>query len=193
MLTNTDDFLAVGLPTILAGIKRLNVLFATYNNVAGYRSGPVETGKDGLAIQVQNGDLEYSSRANLVHSSDIMTAMIGSRAMDEEARAAQSGLESSLEIEATEDASFLAVVYAGLSAFDEALAFARKIKQNNPAAKVVLVTCDCDLNRKARVLVPTLQDKELDAVVVTSGCGGRATMCDILEKIVNDWPANPPA
>lgn len=193
MFTNTDDFLAVGLPTILAGVKKLNVLFATYNNVAGYESGPVETGKEGLAIQISDGDLEYSPVADLVFSGDLMLAKIGARAMDEEARAAQAELESALKINAAEDTSFLAVIYAGLSAFDEAVEFARKIKEDNPAAKVVVVTCDCDLNRKARVLFPMLQAKELDAVVATSECGGRATMCDILEKVVNDWPANPPA
>ena len=92
--------------------------------------------------------------------------------MDEEARSAQAEMESSLKIKTTEDSSFLAVVYAGLSAFNEAVEFARKIKNDNPAAKVVIVTCDCDLNHKARGLVPMLQDKELDAVVITSGCGG---------------------
>jgi hypothetical protein len=193
MFTNTDDFLVVGLGTILAGVKRLNVLFATYNNVAGYKSGPVATRKEGLAIQVQNGDLHYSSLTDLVYLLGTPLAKIGSEAIKEEARAAQSELESLLNIETAEDASFLAVVYAGLSAFDEAVAFARKVKKDNPAAKVVVVTCDCDLNNKARVLFPMLERREIEAAVVTSECGGRGTMRDILEKIVNDWPANPPA
>jgi hypothetical protein len=192
MFTNTTDFLTVGLPTVLAGIKRLDVLSVTYNNVAGYESGPVETGKEGLGIQVQNGNLHYSPLTDLVYSGNLMVARIGSEAMDEEARAAQVELESSLRIGTTEDASFLAVVYAGLSAFDEAVAFARKVKKDNPAAKVAVVTCDCDLTRKARSLVPMLRDKELDAVVVTSECGGRATMRDILQKIVSDWPSPEP-
>ncbi|MGB7957765.1 MAG: hypothetical protein WCF77_02895 [Minisyncoccia bacterium] len=117
-------------------------------------------------------------------------AQIGSEAMDEEARTAQSELEAKLKIESQANASLLAVVYAGLSAFDEALEFARKVKQDRPDAKVVIVTCDCDLRRKASILEPMLQSEELEAVVVTHWCGGRSTMRDILEKIVEVWPVS---
>lgn len=164
MFTNMSDFLSVGLGTLIAGARELCVLFATYENVAGYESRPVETGKNGLVIQVRNGN----------------QAALGGKL-------ARAAVESPLKIKAQEGVLFLAVIYAGLPAFDEAVAFAREIKHEHPVSKVVVVTCDCNLTRKARDLVPMLR-RELDAVVVTSECGGRATMRDILEKVVSIWP-----
>ena len=188
MLTNTQDFLDVGLGILTAGARKLHVLLATYNNVAGYKSGLVETDKEGLAIQVQNGNLFYSPLTFLIHLPDSRLARVGAEMMDHEAREAQSALEANLVIEDQEGVEFLAVVYAGLSAFHEAVELAHKLKEDRPSAKVVVVTCDCDLTNKTRELTPMLKRKELDAVVVTHECGGRATMRNIMEKVVSDSP-----
>ena len=189
MFTKSNDFLAQGVDTLIAGNEKLHVLFATYNTVEGYDSGSVQTHKDGLTIQVQNGNLHYSSLTDLTFFVGTPLADIGAEIMDQEARAVQEDVESSLHIERHQDATFLAVVYAGLSAFREAVEMARKIKRNNPNAKIVLTTCDCVLSDKSDTLSPMLQKKEVDAVVVANRCGGRETMHDILEKIVEVWPA----
>jgi hypothetical protein len=171
MFTNETDFISTGLGALLAGIEKLHVLFATYKNVDGYANGPVETyGKDGLTIQVQNGSQirgEWVSRAAY-------------------------SIEAIPETEGQENVLFLAVVYAGVNAFGEAVAFARKIKHEHPASKIVLVTCSCDLLYKNRILEPIVRDKEIE-VVVTEKCGGNSTMRDILRKIMEDWPVKIPA
>lgn len=192
MFTNEADFVATGINALIANTDRLHVLFATYNNVAHYESGPVDTKNDCLTIQVQNGDLDYSPITDLVYLLGTPLAAVGGAAMEEEARDAQSALEASLAIEYKENTLFIAVVYAGLSAFDEALDFARSVKKDQPAAKVVIVTCNCDLGHKDRVLEPLLQSKELDAVIVTYECGGRATMRDVLEGFMAAWPKDAP-
>ena len=192
MFTNRDEFIATGIGPLIAGAERLHVLFATYNNVAAYENGPVETDKDGLTIQVQNGNLEYSPTADLIYFIGTPLGEIGSQAMRSEARAAQSELESKLKIEAQKNASFLAVIYAGLSAFDEAIEMARKVKQEYVASKVVIVTCDCDFGRKHRTLDPMLASGQIDTVVETYECGGFATMRDILRATINSWPARVP-
>jgi hypothetical protein len=170
MFTNEMDFVAKDISALLAGVQGLDVLFATYRNVGDYENGSVETKKEGLTITVRNGDArEYYEFA------------------------AQLEVESATEIKDQEGVSSLVVVYAGLSAFREAVAFARRIKRDHPAAKIVVVTCDCELSWKKRELEPMLQGGELEAVVVTSYCGGRTTMCDILKKIVAIFPVPSPA
>jgi hypothetical protein len=177
MFTDTSDFLSTGVNALVAGHEKLHVLFATYNAVAGYKSGTVETGKDGLTIQVQNGNLSYSPLTDLVYCVGTPLHKVGAN------------MEMSLKIEQPDATAFLAVVYAGLSAFNEAVALARKIKDDRPDAKIVITTCDCMLDDKSRTLSPLLQRKEIDAAVVTTICGGHDTMRDILEKVIEVWPA----
>ena len=167
MFVTMNCFIRMGLGTLIAGARKLHVVFATYKRVPGYPTGPVATGKDGLTIQVQDGNNPAVSGAE---------------------EAAQAVVEESLEIEARSDATLLVVIYAGLSAFDQGVDFARKVKEDHPAAKVVILTCDCDLTWKSRKLTPLLENKELDAVVVTDECGGRGAMRDILKAVIASWP-----
>ena len=137
MFTNEFDFVATGINALIAGAGKVHVLFSTYNNVAHYGSGPVDTGKEGLTIEVRNGDLEYSPAANLVYALGTPLAAIGAAVMEEDARDAESTLEAAIAIEAIEPkdgGTLIAVVYAGLSAFDEAVDFAHRIKQT-PAGR----------------------------------------------------------
>lgn len=39
MFTKSSDFITNGVNALVADSKKLHVLFATYNNVAGYESG----------------------------------------------------------------------------------------------------------------------------------------------------------
>jgi hypothetical protein len=194
MFMDLADFVSTNIPALIAGMEKLSVLFVTYNEVNGYESGLVDTKKDRLTIQVQSGNLHYSPlTTSLVWAIGTPLAEIGSAAMDDEAREAQEAVEASIKIEVQEDTAFVAVVYAGLSAFDEALLFGRKIRQDNPAAKVVIVTCDCDPGRKRRVLVPMLETGELAAVIETYECGGREAMRKILLGFIEAWPSTVPA
>jgi hypothetical protein len=192
MFTDIGSFLGTGIPALIAGIKpneRAYVLLANYNCVGSYESGPVATGKQGLMIEVQNGNLKYSPTADLIYAFPSPICAIGAEAMDAEAGAAQAIVESATKIEQPEaDTAFIAVVYAGLSAFGKAVNFARKIKQDKPAAKVVVLTCDCDLRAKEDILRSMLQSHDLEAVIVDHECGGRGAMRDILREFVRVWP-----
>ncbi len=189
MFYQVPEFVSTGIPALINGTNRLNVLFATYNTVNGY-DGDVDTGKDGLSIKVQSGHLEYSPFVlPALMAPDPSMRSLGSITMREQGRQVQRELESSLKIE-TQEGEFLAIVYAGLSAFSEAVEMARKIKADNPTAKIVITTCDCDIRHKTHTLTPMLERKEIEAVVVTGMCGGRGMMHDILEGIVRAWPAN---
>lgn len=186
--SRADHFFSTVLPGLVVGLPRLHALFATYNTVEGFSDGVPST-KPGLSIQVQEGQLEYSPGTDLVYLPDPFLARIGSMIMDEEARVAQQVLESKLEIcKPSEDTPFIAFVYAGLSAYREAIAMAQTIRQSHAAAKIVVVTCDCMLYDKERILKPLLEKKEIDAVVVTSQCGARDFMADIVRQLVHIWP-----
>ena len=193
MFTNKADFIATGINALIANTESLYVLFATYNNVAGYKSGSVDTGREDLMIQVQSGDLVYSPAANLVYAVGTPLGKVGAEVMHEDACEAQSTLEAAIAIEPGENVTSVAVIYAGISAFEEVVDFIRRIKQDLPDTKVVLLTCNCDLQHKGYVLEPMLQNKELEAVVVTHECGGRMAMRDILDGFIAAWPNKVPA
>ena len=187
----TSDFVEGKLSELIAGRTSLNVLFATYNNVSGFSDGEVAHEKPGLKVVVQNGNLRYSSFAavgGLVGfvKRDEALCDAAEEAGNEEAREAQRMLERKLE-QAPDMSQAIAVVYAGLSAFDEALELARTIKRGNANAIIVVVTCDCDSSRKQRVLEPLLASEEIASVVMTSNCGGRATMGKICQAVIDRW------
>ncbi len=189
MFTNVPDFISSGLATLVEDHDRLHSLFATYNNVRGYGSGKVDSGVDSLTIQVQNGNLEYSPFILLGFVPELTG--LAARVMVEEGRQVQSDLENSLDLGVQEEAlgnsTFLAIVYAGLSAFRESVDMARKIKTDKPKAKVVVLTCNCKLFEKKYTLNPMLADGILEAVVVTPECGGREDMKIILESLISIW------
>lgn len=186
MFTQPKSFVSDTLPALIAGVGGMHLLLATYNSVSGYESGDVETGVEGLTIHVQNGNLHYSPMTDLVFYGGEL-GRIGAEAMDAEGQAAQASLESNVKIENDEGTLLFSIVYAGVSAFDEAVDFARKIKKDHPTAKIVVLTCDCGLNSKKRDLLPMLQDKVFEEVIVTNRCGGEDIMSYLLESIKDAW------
>lgn len=189
LFVGLDEFLSTHLRRFVEGKKELKVLFATYNNVAHYDSGEVRTGKKGLTIEVRNGNLDYSPESSMIFSPILSQAFTGMRIMQNEAGEAQSTVESSVNIDPKDAADLVAVIYVGLAAFDQAVSMARRIKQENPAARIILTTCDCDTEGKAERLSPLLENKEIDAAVVDSDCGGRGMMEKILKKFIECWPS----
>lgn len=113
----------------------------------------------------------------------------GAQMMDEEGKAAQTVIDSDLtELRIQDGYQFLAVCYAGLTAFEQALRSATQMKSRVPGSKVILVTCDCDLSGKMAALQPNLTAGEIDLLVVTGNCGGEEVMRDILNMVVDFWP-----
>lgn len=192
-------------PELLAGANRLHALFATYRTVRGINPGTVEP-KPGLRIDVYSGIQNYTSAVNVLflgpflvskvvdpqEAGDLLLAV--SKQMDTEGQTAQAAVERNLSTLAiTEGYKFIADCYAGLTAFEQALQSATKMKSRAPGSKVILVTCDCNLGVKRSTLEPRLAASEIDFLVVTPYCGGEDTMRDILEAIVNAWPQVPSA
>lgn len=194
---SVEDFLRQELPKLIAEKRTLNALFATYGQVESYQSGPVNTGRIGLNIVVQAGNYVTTDSILKASSASLSLALAGdlegSHAISEASRqpaiSAQANLTSEVAgaLEKEECQDFLAIVYAGLSAFEQALEFAQKIKKN-AAANVAVLTCNCNLFRKSVALVPLLLSKELSHVIVTPACGGVRQMKEILEGLINAWP-----
>lgn len=186
-------------PDLLVGAERLHVLFATYRTVDGISPGTVEP-KPGLLIDVRSGIDDYSPVASSLLLSPLLAredelevagllAATGAYLMDQEGQDAQAAVDRGLsELAVPEGHQFLAVCYAGLAAFQQALQSATKMKSRAPGSKVILVTCDCNLAKKRVDLQPHLDEGEIDLLVVTPYCGGEQTMRYILDTIVNSWP-----
>ncbi len=196
-----NQFLAA-LPELLMGLTRLNILAVTYNNVTGFKNGPADSGKPGLTVTVQNGDLHYSPESGEIALALMMTpglenSQLGNALgeqmagmMDREARLAQAQLERRISSDIiTDDVPTLALVYAGLSAFKEAVNFARKLKADHPNAILVILTCDCEEGPKERELGQLIEQGIVNLAVVTGECGGRDTMEGLLRAMIEQWGA----
>lgn len=192
---SVQDFNAQRLPEILAGRDRLQALFATYNRVGGHESGPVKTGYPDLGITVQNGDLRVSNGVvfGLILGSAPQSdehREIGQLAVAElhaEGEDVQRTLEGRIALPAETD-ELLTVIYAGLSAFDGAVSFARRLRREGPKRLVVVLTCDCNLREKLRDLDPLQQAGEITEVLVSRECGGHGDMARILDALIAAWP-----
>ncbi len=84
--------------------------------------------------------------------------------------------------------NFLAVVYAGLSAFEGPLEHAKKMREASPSAHIVVLTCDCDFEFKWIKLGPLCEQGVINEVVVTPWCGGVTAMSNMLTALINTWP-----
>lgn len=197
-LVSVEQFVREELPRIVQGKRTLSALFATYNNVADHESGPVETRKQGLTIGVQNGGLHYDPFALVAltvavdNPGDPMAAELGDMGhavMHEQAVDAQEIMAQGVTISSDAPGSFIAFVYAGLSAFDEAISFAQSLRAKVADATIVILTCDCDPWRKESELLPLIQRGEIQHAVMTRECGGRGAMADMLDGLIAAWPA----
>ncbi len=98
---------------------------------------------------------------------------------------------SSKVIPALEQApeNLLAVVYAGISAFNQAIDTVEHIHRKAPHADIIVVTCDCDVPEKKRSLGPLIVRGIIKEVVVTPICGGQEDMGLIVSSLIEAWPA----
>jgi hypothetical protein len=191
MVMEVKRFLLFELLGMLAGQQRLHVLFATYNGVIDYDTGDVPTGKKGLTIWVQCGDLAYSwDNLMVACSADPLFAMRGEKLLKGQAEKAVAIVEKGLNLKPEAGVPVLAFIYSGLNGFDKAVALAGKIKLDNPDARVVVTTCDCDISTKTSVLDGMQARGEIDAAVYTTMCGGREMMREILDRVIKVWPTS---
>jgi len=196
MYSSTIDFIDSGLSKLTAGEQiPLQAIFATYNAVDGYGDGPVESGKHGLNINIQAGYYIADINDIIMLGASIegeAPKCIGRSAAQhirDESSAAQHNVcvnVNSLDI--LQQANIFALVYAGFSAFQEALDCAAHIKKENNDATVIILTCDCDIDRKSKILDEYVDSDNITDYVVTHMCGGRGDMSEILEALIKQWP-----
>lgn len=84
----------------------------------------------------------------------------------------------------------VAVIYAGKSAHERVLFWARALKRRNPTAAIVMLVCDCVTNEKKSRddLLEMQATGELAAVLVATSCGGQYEMRALLDGLVAAWP-----
>ena len=174
----TETFLSDVLPGLLAGKNELNVLLVSYHRV-----DEVVEVKDGLRIKVLSGNLRYSD--------ELMSGFLllgphpaNTAQMKKEGRAAFERTVSGLQME--NKGPVLAIVYVGVSAFDESLDLALKIARN-PNTDVVVVTCDCNFGQRVQKLDTHVEMGNLKAAVEARYCGGTEAMNDIAREINQIW------
>lgn len=196
-------FFAHGLPSLLAGLTRVHALFVTYNSVDGYAPGKVAVPKEGLTVEIHCGNLEYvSASMMMVKMAD--SAMVdysmkkrddlkraGTDAMFAQAAGAQQAVERAVQKSITtagQDMTILAVVYVGIGAYHEAVAYIERLHDDFPGCKVLVVSCNCRLDLKRPKFEELLAAGRIDQVMITPECGGEKTMAQVLEALINLWP-----
>jgi hypothetical protein len=169
-----QEFIQKSIPALIAQTPNLTAIFSTYNQVAGYEDGEVKTGKINLEVTVATGN---------------MSPCIFPELASREGKTAQFEVNGKLTaILEQPPQKMLAVVYAGISAFKEALTTVRAIHRKVPDAYIILLTCDCELEDKKRVLQPHVDSNLIKHVVVTPVCGGESAMGGILDALIKAWP-----
>ncbi|MCX6778987.1 MAG: hypothetical protein NTU97_02035 [Candidatus Magasanikbacteria bacterium] len=164
-------------------------------------NGEKETGKPGLRIFIQNGNVSYDPRVEgaLVASVfagpfDPLMSDLGNRAssqiLKEQATSAQDEVVSryeGLKTDLQESANVLAVVYSGLTGFARTNEFVKQLRAEQPHAHIFVVTCDCEYRKKQETYAPLLATGAITGVIFTRECGGRAFMEEIMNQIIQTW------
>lgn len=198
---SVDELTKTIIPQIVSNSQTLDALFLTYNGVSGFDNGTVE--QNGLSITIHSEN-PFPSLPDPEEESIVLAAMAfpqntnlreaAYRILDEDRKDKQR-LQRSLENQTSFLSEFrtkknlFVLVYAGLSAFQEALGFAKQIKQYITGALVAILTCDCDLDRKTPHLLMALhEDNGINYVIVSWECGGYNPMGRIAKRLIDSWP-----
>ncbi len=191
---DVSQFNSLVIPELIQNKQSLQAVFMTYKTITGYPNGTIIDSLPGLRLEVRssNSSFELVDQAfafaglQALAQGDINSAEAFGRMGDAESRQAQKVVGVSAPI--IEDSErVLLVIYAGLSAFEEALAFARSFKMMHKNGSVVVLTCDCDVKRKMKDLNRLVEQGEIANVVVTSECGGRGAMRKMIEGLISAW------
>lgn len=180
------------LDALLAAAKakggRTAASVTTYKTVDGFSHGPVVTSKEGLGLSAlvnAGGHGSYSILAmSGIASGTPFGFEIGSAVMRVEGAEAISHVmeQAPATMVATAQAdSHLAFVYAGLSAWEQAVKYAKELAERG--ATVVVVSCDCDERNKRRLL----SEMPFANLVFTDECGGQYSTGRILKEVIERW------
>ncbi len=179
------------LPEILGKAEKVKAVFVTYNEVGGYKNGAVNTGLPHLEIEVQSGNLEYSSRVYLTMIAPLYDPNCSTRSlsdvMESEAATAfdrtMSGFDPSKMVQGT-DIKLLTFIYSGLSGFEPSAELAVKVRREHPNATIILTMCDCGWKVRQRRLLELVQSGVVNHMVMNLHCGGYGLMQELLESLI---------
>lgn len=189
----TDMFEGAGvLPELLAALRdgegANRILFCTYKYVRGHENGHVDTGDDDLEIIIESGGHNVYSPESMLDvglrfalaSRGIVPMNNGSTLMNVEGQSAQRKLEDRTEAMISEKPR-LAFVYVGLSAFQESLAFAKKLRREH-GMQVVVVTCTCNHGQIRHGAFD-----EFDHLIEVHACGAKIDMGWLVDYTLRAW------
>ena len=172
--------------------KKIQILFTTYNTVSDYQTGSVDTGKDNLEIYVENGNMPRNPMVVIglamgvnYPSHPIAQAMCrqATDLMKQDGEEVQSKVSAHADQVLNETKkNVIIVAYVGVSAFEPALEFIKRVSEEHPFAKIIAVSCNCN---KPRDFMP--YGDYINSLIMTSECGGRQAMKAILEGFRRTW------
>lgn len=191
-----DEFGRTIIPQIINGKARLRVLFSTYNEIPGYNDGPVKTKDPNLEIAVVTGGVQpidpgliFGSMGRALAAAaafDIRSIKAERDFITQDARQGQEEVDAKLTDQADKQRHpDVAVIYAGYSAFRQAVETLERLHLESPDTFIVVLTCDCDVEKKRGVL-GTIDG--IGAIIITPNCGGRGDMRNLLDEFVAQWP-----
>ena len=192
--TNVGTFIGKILPKAIREKKSLRALFTSYNEIGSFKDGPVETKKKGLEIIVSSGSKGDESWKNLgfgIASLTLPNTEMMGRYLDmEEGHGSATQAEVSEKILgiASDTENVMLMAYMGLNGNKACMDMVEKFRANNPGAFIAVLTCDCNLTEKKKLLLPAAERGVIDSVVVTNHCGGYGDMAFILESLIEQWP-----
>lgn len=143
----------------------VRVSFATDRGVRGYPNGLVETNRPNLSISV---DGFSAALARMSGSRSTQLEMLPALAVAEEA-----GVD-------------LVFIYTGVQPTEviQTLQRVRVVREGNPLAIIVIVTCTCGADRNRITLGEAFKKGLINYIVFNDECGGKELMATLLEKVI---------
>ena len=178
-----EKFIEYVLPTFSpAVIKEAKVMIITYNSVLEFSKGIQKIGKLSLnimsALSIEE-DLENCYRLNTERKKGAFIAeaqhQIAQRAVE------QKKLDTKILSVETPD---IICMYAGVSAYKEAVKSALQAHEKWPKAYIAIVTCECNLNEKLNELLPLKEREVIDTIIAVPECGGHHALSQIARAFV---------
>lgn len=195
MRISINDFLSTLFPAMLQDASApLSIAISTYNNVKGYKDGTYQTETEDVVAHIQNGYCATNLTAALIGdmaltAGDTATATIMYNEIIQDGNEAQRKVSSNLmnQVQPDTEDNKIFIVYAGVTAFPQALQFTKELRQAYPKSIIFVLTCDCSLHKKEPTLEQFVFDRTIQGFIVSPKCGGESDLKEIFELTMNHF------
>jgi len=144
----------------------VHAVLTTYNGVGDYQQEFIPTDSSSLTVFV-------NARNRMDNPIKLMRGMIQDEGI---ASIPESGPHP------------FVIMYSGMSAFKESIILAQNLRERfGQRLTLLLLTCNCDADKKRPLLQPLMDDGILDGVIMDKRCGGDFPMTEILEALIKTW------